>query len=79
MKTAVQILFEEINRIRLEDECENIGAIEFFSLQREAIKEALQKEKEQMADAFYAPTNLAEPKNFDEYYKQKYTDESKNI
>lgn len=76
MKTAVEILFQEMNRIRLEDECENIGAIDFFRLQREAIEKAKEMEKQQMADAFYAPANLAEPKNFDEYYKQKYTDEN---
>ena len=29
-----------------------------------------------MAEAFYAPANEAEPTNFNEYYKQKYGDES---
>lgn len=78
MKTAVDYLFQVMNDIRIEVECENIGAIDFFRLQREAIEKAKEMEKQQMADAFYAPTNLAEPKNFDEYYKQKYTDESKS-
>lgn len=35
-------------------------------------EKAKEMEKQQMADAFYAPANEAEPKNFDEYYKQKY-------
>jgi hypothetical protein len=54
MKTAVQVLFEEMNRIRLEDECENIGAIEFFKLQNEAFEKTLQIEKEQLKNAFCA-------------------------
>lgn len=41
----------------------------------EIISKAKQMEKEQMADAFYAPANESEPNNFDEYYEQKYEDE----
>lgn len=76
MKTAVDYLFQVMNDIRIEVECENIGAIDFFRLQDEAIEKAKEMEKRQMADAFYAPVNEAEPKNFDEYYKQKYENEN---
>ena len=40
------------------------------------IEKAKEIEKQQMADAFYAPANEAESNNFDEYYTQKYKDEN---
>lgn len=67
MKTAVEHIEEQMLYKQLDYQ-------EFSML----IREAKTMEKQQMADAFYAPTNLAEPKNFNEYYKQKYTDESKS-
>lgn len=57
MKTAVQVLFEEMNRIRLEDECENIGAIEFFRMQYEALEKAMAMERGQIIDAYWAGIN----------------------
>ena len=57
METAVEILFEEMNRIRLEDECENIGAIDFFKLQREAYQKAITMERRQIIDAYWAGIN----------------------
>ena len=78
MKTAVDTLYEEMHRIRLEDECGNLGAMDFFRLHREAFKKAKKMEREQMADAFYAPANIDDPKTFNEFYKQKYKDEGKS-
>lgn len=40
MKTAVEFLFEEMNRIRLEVESENISALDFFNQQNEAFSKA---------------------------------------
>ena len=51
MKTAVQILFEEINRIRLEDESGNINALEFFNQQNEAFEKAKEMYKQQIINA----------------------------
>lgn len=57
MKTAVEILFDEMNRIRVEDECDNLGAIEFFKLQNEAFKKAIATERGQIIDAYWAGIN----------------------
>lgn len=40
MKTAVEFLFEEMNKIRLEEESGNIGALDFFNQQNEAFEKA---------------------------------------
>ena len=78
MKTAVQILFEEMNRIRLEDECENIGAIEFFKLQNEAFEKSKEIEKQQMFEyikQLYVNGDYSlmfHQEEFEKYYKQKY-------
>ena len=50
--TAVEWLFQEMNRIRLEVECENIGAVQFFYLQNDAIEKAKAMEKEQVEQAY---------------------------
>jgi hypothetical protein len=57
MKTAVQILFQEMNQIRLEYECENIGAIEFFKLQNEAFEKAIAIERRRIINAYWAGIN----------------------
>ncbi len=78
MKTAVQILFEEMNRIRLEDECENIGAIDFFKLQNEAFEKSKEIEKQQMFEyikQLYVNGEhslMFHQEEFEKYYKQKY-------
>jgi len=54
-QTAVEWLFEELNRIRIEDESakgtiftkSNIGALNFFLQQDEALKQAKEMEKKQ--------------------------------
>lgn len=53
MKTAVEILFDEMNKIRLEDECDNLGAMEFFQLQKQALEKAKELEKYEITRAFY--------------------------
>jgi len=78
MKTAVDTLYEEMHRIRLESECGNLGAMDFFRLHTQAFEKAKTLEREQMSDAFYATVNIVEPKNFDEFYKQKYKDGNKS-
>ena len=50
MKTAVEELFEEMNRIRLEDESGNIGALDFFNQQNKAFDKAKAIERKQMID-----------------------------
>ena len=78
MKTAVQILFEEMNRIRVEDECENIGAIDFFKLQNEAFEKSKEIEKQQMFEyikQLYVNGEhslMFHQEEFEKYYKQKY-------
>ena len=65
MKTAVEHIEEQMLYKQLDYQ-------EFAML----IWEAKKMEKQQMADAFYAPANEAESNNFDEYYTQKYKDEN---
>lgn len=50
METAVDFLFKEINNIRIEDECGNLSALEFFNAQDKAFKKAKSIEKEQMLE-----------------------------
>ena len=75
MKTPIEYLIEKLTEsghLWLTDKPSDMDELALI------IKNAKEVEKQQMCDAFYAPTNLAEPKNFDEYYKQKYEDESKS-
>ena len=73
MKTAVQYLIEKLQTPKWQD---SLGKELTMSIHEDIKAEVLLMEKKQMADAFYAPVNEAEPKNFDEYYKQKYEDEN---
>lgn len=57
MKTAVEILYEEMHRIRLEDECGNLGAMDFFRLHTQAFEKAKAMEREQIIDAYWAGIN----------------------
>ncbi len=50
-QTAVEWLFKELNRIRIEDESGNIGTLSFFIQQDEALKQAKEMEKQQIIDA----------------------------
>lgn len=52
MKTAVEFIYEEMNKIRLEEESGNIGALEFFNLQHAVFYKAKEKERQQIIDAF---------------------------
>ena len=52
MKTAIDFLFEEMNKIRLEDECGNLSALDFFKEQDKAFKKAKSIEKEQIKEHF---------------------------
>lgn len=81
MKTAVEFLFQEMNRIRLEDECENIGAIEFFELQNKALQKTLQIEEEQLKNAFCAgwdKSKTALMPNKKNHYSIEYLNKIKN-
>ena len=51
MKTAVQVLFEEMNQIRLEDESGNISALDFFKQQNEAFEKAKEMYKQNIINA----------------------------
>ena len=75
MKTAVQYLIEKLETPKWQD---SLGKELTMAIHEEIKAQVLEIEKRQMADAFYAPANEAEPKNFDEYYKQKYEDESES-
>jgi hypothetical protein len=57
MKTAVEELFEEMNRIRLEVESGNLGALDFFNQQNEAFDKAKATERVQIIDAYWAGIN----------------------
>ena len=59
MKTAIEFLFEEMNRIRLEDESGNIGVIEFFQLQQNAYEKAKEIEKKEIIDAYWGGLNYS--------------------
>ena len=50
-QSSIEWLYSEMNRIRVEDECENIGAVEFFELQRNALEQAKAMHKEEIMDA----------------------------
>jgi len=43
--TPVEFLAEELNRIRLEVESENYGAIHFFEESKKALEQGIEKEK----------------------------------
>lgn len=73
MKTAVQYLIEKLQTPKWQD---SLGKELTMEIHEDVKTFVLEMEKQQMADAFYAPANEAEPKNFDEYYKQKYEDEN---
>jgi hypothetical protein len=73
MKTAVQYLIEKLETSKWQD---SLGKELTMAIHEDVKTFVLEMEKRQMADAFYAPANEAEPKNFDEYYKQKYEDEN---
>ena len=62
-KTAVMWLLQELKKVN-------------YHPTEAMIMYAKKLEKQQMADAFYAPANEAESNNFDEYYTQKYKDEN---
>ena len=75
-QTAVEWLFEELNKIRIEDESGNIGALSFFLQQDEALNQAKEMEKQQIMDAVkYGNHNplMASAKMLgDQYYKETY-------
>ena len=52
METAVDFLYKEINNIRLEDECGNLSALDFFNAQNKAFEKAKKLEKEQTKEHF---------------------------
>lgn len=56
-QTAVDFLFQELNRIRLEDESENIGAISFFEMQNEALKKAKKMEAIELFETYCSGFN----------------------
>lgn len=51
-QSAVEWLFDELNRIRLEDESENLTILDFFELQNHAYNKAKAMEKEQLIEFF---------------------------
>lgn len=67
MKTAVEILFDEMNKIRLEDECDNLGAMEFFQLQNQAFEKAKELEKYEITRAFYKGMNDSDDEEDDDF------------
>ncbi len=74
-QTAVEWLFQRMNEIRVDDECERLSVIDFFNLQFEAKEQAKQMEKEQIKEAYsngvvrhlHSKTILSE-----EYYNETY-------
>lgn len=68
MKTPIEILFAEMNRIRLEDESGNISTLEFFNQQNEAFEKAKEAEKlkhKKMVDAFIKNIEQTRPLIFE--------------
>lgn len=47
MKTAVEFLFEEMNKIRLDSECDMLDAMTFFRRQNKSFEEAKRLENKQ--------------------------------
>ena len=75
MKTAIEYLFEEMNRIRLEDECGNIGALDFFNQQNEVFNKAKEMEKKQITNAYDISKN-GDNGNGEDYYNYLINDYS---
>ena len=74
-QSAVEWLFDELNRIRLEDESENLTILDFFELQNHAYNKAKAMEKEQIIDAYeygYWRGNNEDDLEPEEYYKNPY-------
>jgi hypothetical protein len=51
-QTAVEFLFQELNRIRLEEESGNISALDFFNQQNEAFAKSKQMEALELFDTY---------------------------
>jgi len=51
-QTAVEWLFQRMNEIRVDDECERLSVIDFFNLQFEAKEQAQQMHKEEIGRAY---------------------------
>jgi hypothetical protein len=72
MKTAVEWLADRytyinwlVNRDEISEETANQWREDF-------LKKAKEMERVQLSDAFYAPTNIQNPKNFEQYYNKKF-------
>jgi hypothetical protein len=71
-QTAVEWLFKELNRIRIEDESGNIGALSFFLQQDEALNQAKEMEKQQIINAVDGFPIQFRHLDGNEYYKETY-------
>jgi hypothetical protein len=73
-QTAVEWLFKELNRIRIEDESGNIGTLSFFIQQDEALKQAKEMEKQQMRECYENVffTDSGSELKFEQYYNETF-------
>jgi hypothetical protein len=51
-QTAVEWLFQRMNEIRVDDECERLSVVDFFNLQFEAKEQAKKMHKEEIGRAY---------------------------
>jgi hypothetical protein len=77
-QTAVEWIFQRMNEIRVDDECERLSVIDFFNLQFEAKEQAKQMEKEQLKAAHYDGQRTTSDCGADKEFSEEYYNETYN-
>jgi hypothetical protein len=72
MKTAVQQFIEELEAPKFQD---LFGAELVMTIHENVKKKYIELEKQQLSNAFYAPTDTQKPKNFEDYYNESFKSE----
>lgn len=72
MKTALEWYSSELEMLILKHNFKKISRVEFVKAKKELFIKAKEWEEIQLSQAFYAPIDIETPKNFEDYYKEKY-------
>jgi hypothetical protein len=75
MKTAVEQLFFDLEFLKMKLNFNQITPQDYYKGLKESYHKCLELEKQQLSNAFYAPTDIQTPKNFDDYYNETFKTE----
>jgi hypothetical protein len=75
MKTAVEQLFFDLEFLKMKLNFNQIKPQEYYKGLKESYHKCLGLEKQQLSNAFYAPTDIQTSKNFDDYYNETFKTE----